>query len=176
MIERGNIWTRRFIWGALIQGGILFIITLYMLYLNLPGTGFSPARVVASGSGGTWLEIGYIGYMLFVVLGAGVSAFFYYYIESVMNRPFTGKMNLLAWGHLLLGNFGALGLILMMYGGYNAGAAVAPVALGGLGKDALYVHENILGPLSNPIAYLFLVGALSPLAGGLGYFMQLRKR
>jgi hypothetical protein len=82
----------------------------------------------------------------------------------------------MAWVHLLPGNiFGAIGLLLMMYGVYQGGAAVAPVALGGLGKDLLYVHENVLGPLANPIAYLFAVGGISPLAGGIGYFLQMRK-
>ncbi len=165
-------------WGALIQGGVMFIITAVLLYFNAPWSGYySPARVVAAGSAGSWLEVGYVGYILFLVLGTAMSAFFYYYIESVENRPYTGRNNLLAWGHLLIGNiFGGIGLILMMWGGYSGGAASAPAALGGGGHDLLYVHVNILGPISNPIAYLFAIGAIGPFLGGLGYFLQWRKR
>lgn len=176
MAIKTSVWTQRFMWAALIQGGVMFIITLYLLYLNVPGAGFSPARVVASGSAGSWLEVGYVGYMIFLVIGTAVSAFFYYYIESILNRPYTGRLNLLAWGHLLLGNIaGGVGLILMMQGGYRGGVATAPIALGGLGQNTTYVHINILSPVSNPIAYLFAIGAIGPLLGGLGYFLQMRK-
>jgi hypothetical protein len=173
LAEKASIWTRRFMWAALIQGGVMFIITGVLLALNSPWPPgmYSPARAVAGGSAGTWLEVGYVGYVLFLVLGTAMSAFFYYYIESVENRPYTGRNNLLAWGHLLLGNIaGGIGLILMMNGGYQAAAALAA------GQSIGAVHTNILYPIEFPIAYLFAIGAIGPFLGGLGYFLQWRKR
>ncbi len=163
--------------AALIQGAIMFIITAVLLAFNIPGSGFtSPAAVVAYGEAGTWLLVGYLGYIIFPIIGTGLSALFYHYYEVVMNRPYTGRLNWLAWGHLLLGNIGiGLAFIFMIYGGYNGGAAMVPTSLGGLGESAYYAHTHYLGQFATPIAYLLAIGALGPLLGGIGYFLEMRR-
>ncbi len=177
MSGKESIWAKRFLAAALLQGLILFVITAVLLAFNLTGTGYtSPAAIIASGSAGTWLLVGYLGYLIFPVMGTGLSAFFYHYIESIMNRPYTGNLNLLAWGHLILGNVGiGLGFIVMIWGGYGGGSAMVSTALGGLGQTAYYAHVHFLGPIAEPIAYLFALGAIGPLLGGIGYFLQFRK-
>ncbi len=179
-----SVWARRFIGAALIQGAIMFGVTLVLLYidlaslLNLPGnTITTPAAVVAGGSAGNWFTAGYLGYLLVLVVGSGLSALFYHYVEVVMDRSYAAEATYLAWAHLLLGNIviGA-GLSLMMYGGYVGGAAMAPVFLGGSGQSARYVHDNVLGPLEPWIALLLLIGALGPLLGGIGYALRLREK
>lgn len=180
MPEVGSVWARRFIAAALIQGGIMFVITIFLLYvdvanlLGLPGNAFtSPAAVVAGGAAGNWFTAGYLGYLLVLVVGSGLSALFYHYIEVVMGRPYTGNASYLAWVHLLVGNvFLGGGLGLMMYGGYVGGAALADTFLGGGGWSAQDVHDLILGPLEPWIALLLLIGALGPLIGGIGYGLR----
>lgn len=179
MADRGSVWAQRFILAAIIQGAIAFVITAILLYLALPWSNMaSPAAVVAFGSAGTWLTVGYLGYIMFPVIGTGLSALFYHYIESVMDRPYTGSMTWLAWGHLLLGNIGiGLALLLMMYGGYVGGSMMVPAYLGGQGQGAQVVHEQVLGALTFPISTLFLIGSIGPLLGGIGFGMQIwRKR
>ena len=178
-----SVWSRRFIAAALIQGFILFVITAVLLYidaasfLGLPGSDLvTPAAVVAEGSAGTWFTVGYFGYLIVPILGSGVSALFYREIEVAMNRPYTGWHRWLAWGHLVLGNLAlGAGLGLMMYGGYFGGALMVPTSLGGQGESAYYVHTHVLGALAAPISILFMVGALGPLLGGLGYGLKFRE-
>lgn len=183
MDDAGSVWARRFIWTALIQGTIMFGLTMVLLVIDLvafvsPSSGItSPESVIATGSAGTWFTIGYLGYLIVPVVGSGLSALFYHYIEAVMHRPYSGSLHTLAWAHLILGNV-AIGaaLALLMYGGYFGGAAMVPVDLGGGGQSAEWVHANILGGLTTPISTLFLVGALGPLLGGIGFVRSFRAR
>lgn len=178
-----SVWSRRFIAAALIQGFILFVITVVLLYLDAAGyvglpTGglVTPAAVVAEGSAGTWFTVGYFGFLVVPILGSGVSALFYREIEVVMNRPYTGWYRWLAWGHLILGNI-ALGAALgiMMYGGYVGGSLMVSTTLGGQGQSAYYVHVHVLGDLAAPISILFMLGSLGPLLGGIGYGLKFRE-
>ncbi|HLE53943.1 MAG TPA: hypothetical protein VI999_01695 [Thermoplasmata archaeon] len=184
MPEAGSIWARRFIAAALMQGGLMFVVTVFLLYLDLasllrlPGNAItSPAAVVAGGGAGNWFTAGYLGYLLVLVVGSGLSALFYHYIEVVMENPYEGTAAYLAWAHLLIGNLvlGA-GLGLMMYGGYVGGAAGVSELIGGGGHNAQYVHDVILGPLEPWISVLLLIGALGPLLGGLGYGLRFQER
>ena len=173
----GSVWARRFIGAALIQGAIMFVLTQFLLYADFPSSGLvSPEQIVAVGSAGTWFTVGYLGYLVVPVLGSGLSALFYHYLEVVMHRPYTGGLRYLAWGHLLLGNVvlgAALGLL--MYGGYFGGAALVHPTLNCSGDIAQCVHDQILGPLVPVISTLFIVGSLGPLLGGVGYAVQFRK-
>lgn len=177
MAEAASVWARRFIVTALIQGAIMFALTMALLIVDViafidSGSGLtSPELVIASGFAGTWFTIGYLGYLIVPVVGSGLSALFYHYLEVVMNHPYAGGRRYLAWAHLLLGNvLLSAALALMMYGGYAGAAAMIG------GQTATWVHDNILGGLTAPISTLFIVGALGPLLGGIGFYLQFREK
>jgi uncharacterized membrane protein len=173
-------WASRFIWAAVIQGLLAVIATvLIMEPLSFFGINwyFSPSKVIAGGSGGTWLFTGYISYLVVGVLATAVTAVFYFYIEGAQGKVYRGFANVLAWGHLVFMNVGvAVSMFLMMWGGYLAGWALAPTSSGGEGFTTLQVHEQILGRLVDPIGSFILLAALGALLGGLGFVLRSRTK
>jgi len=173
-------WAGRFIWAAVIQGLVALAITLFIVeplsYFNVSWY-FSPSRVIAGGGAGVWMFTGYILYVVVGVVAVAVTAIFYFYFEGIMGKVYRGLSNYLAWGHYLLMNVGVSGaMLLMVWGGYRAGVAAAATSGGGLGWTALQIHENILGPLTNPIGILVLVAAIGALLGGLGFIINQAKK
>lgn len=153
---------------AIIQGAIALILIAILLYLAVFGVP-KVSRIIASGSAGTWLTIGFTGFVLVGVIGTAVSALFYQHIEVGLGKPYANFGNLLAWLHLVLMNVGAVvagGL--MMYAGYIGGAGLLPTSVGGGGLNGGEVHEILAGyPL--PIAIFMGIGAFGVLLGGIGY-------
>lgn len=173
-------WSRRFIWAAVAQGLVAAIVTVLMVepqsYLGI-NSYFSPARVIASGGGGTWMFTGYILYLVVGVIGVAVTSMFYFYIEGLQGKQYHGLTNLLAWGHYIFMNIGvAVSMLLMTYGGYIAGYDATPVSEGGLGYTPLQVHVTDLGVLENWIGFFVLVAVLGAVLGGLGYILRERTR
>src|SRR5712691_11743454 len=170
-------WAGRFIGAAIIQGAIAFAILGVLIGISALQLNPSPGRIVAGGdtcsvtitnqtagtgtatcsSAGMWL-------------GVGMSALFYQHLEVTLGAVYTGWRNFVAWLHLLLGGVGAsAGTLVMAYGGYMGGAALLPVSSGGLGKNAFYVHTNILNPLAPYITALLGIALLGFFLGGIGY-------
>ena len=172
-------WAGRFIWAAIAQGVIAVIVTVLIVqplsFFNI-NSYYSPAKVIAGGSGGTWMFTGYIAYLVVGVVEVAVTAIFYFYIEGIMGRIYTGVSNALAWGHYIFMNVGVAGaMLLMIWGGFMAGYAMAPTSEGGLGETAGQVHVNYLGQLVNPIGALILLACLGAILGGLGFVLASRK-
>jgi hypothetical protein len=171
-------WAGRFIWAGVLQGAIIAIITVLIVqplsYFNI-NPYFSPSKVIAGGGGGTWLFTGYILYLVVGVVAVAVTAIFYFYIEGVTGKVYHGLTNYLAWGHYILMNVGVAGsMILMIYGGWEAGYAGAAVASGGLGYTDYQIHVNYLSQLVNPIGALVLLAALGAILGGAGYLLSMK--
>jgi hypothetical protein len=174
-------WAGRFIWASIIQGLLAVIITILIIdpttLFNGSGMYYSASRVIAGNGAGTWLFTGYISYLVVGVVGMAVTALFYFYIEGIRGKTYTGTTNFLAWGHLILMNVGVVGsMFLMMWGGYLAGWAAVPVASGGGGLNGGQIHEQILGQLTYPIGAFIVLAALGALLGGLGYVLASRKK
>lgn len=176
-VERGiqsltGKWAGRFIWTSVIQGVLAVAWTLFIVS---PWTRPSPAMVIASGSAGTWLSVGYTLYVMIGVVAVAVTAVFYMYIERILGRVYRGVTNYLAWTHLILMNAGVVGATwLMMLGGYLGGAALLPAQVGGLGWNGGQVHENILQYYTEPVFAFVLLAIVGVLAGGLGYVISAR--
>jgi len=169
-------WAGRFIWASVIQGLIAVVATILIvepwsaLGIN---SYYSPSKVIAGNGAGTWMFTGYIAFLIVGVVATAVTAIFYFYIEDIRGRVYKGLTNLLAWGHLLFMNIGVAGsMIIMMYQGYLAGVAAAPVSEGGLGYNSGQIHVNILAWTVNPIGLLVLVACLGAILGGLGYLLR----
>ena len=175
-----GVWFSRFLWAAVVQGLIAAIATILIIeplsVFNI-NSYYSPSKVIASGGGGTWLFTGYICFMVVGVVATAVTALFYFYIEGIMGKVYTGFRKYLAWGHLILMNVGVAGSMgFMMYGGYLAGWAGASVSSGGLGYTDLQIHLRYLSQLVDPIGLLILLAVLGAVLGGAGYILSLRKR
>ncbi len=172
-------WADRFIVAAIVQGALAAGLTSYLLYYAVYGVP-AASRIIANmgggGNGGVWLTVGYLAYIPLGPLAAAVTALFYRQLEGQMHKPFTGKVQILPWLHIVLMNVGIVGgTWLMMKGGYRAGAAALPTSSGGLGWTALQIHENILGPLPPYIAAFFAIALVGAIAGGLGYIIVWRR-
>lgn len=172
-LVRGK-WAGRFIWAAVVQGLIAAVVTVLiaepLTYFGINWY-FSPAKVIASGSAGTWLFTGYICYLVVGVVAAAVTAIFYFYIEGVMGKVYSGLTNYLAWAHYVLMNVGVAGaMLLMMWGGYMGGAGLAN------GLTALQVHVMYLGKVENPIGGFIMIAVLGAFLGGLGFLLRSRMK
>jgi hypothetical protein len=164
-------WSNRFIWAAIIQGLAATLLTVPIVWPSggLFGLKITPAvaQVIAGGGAGTWYTVGYLAYITVGVIAVGLTALFYYHFEVATGKPYKGVSNYFAWVHLVLMNVGvAAAAYMLMWGGYFGGAAIIN------GKTALFVHENILAGLVNPIGYAILVAGIGVLAGGIGYLVN----
>lgn len=173
-------WASRFIWAAVAQGLIVTIVTILIVeptsIFNIT-LYYSPSKVIAGGGAGTWMFVGYVLYLIVGVVAVAVTAVFYLYLEGMHGKVYHGLTNGLAWGHYILMNIGVAGsMLLMIWGGYRAGVASAPVSSGGLGYTSEQIHVNILGPLTNPIGALVLIAALGAILGGLGFIIRMRMK
>ena len=180
MFSFNGKWSARFIWAAIVQGLIATIATILIVeplsYFNV-NSYYSPSRVIASGGGGTWLFTGYILYLVVGVIGIAVTALIYFYVEGIMGNVYHGLTNYLAWGHYVLMNVGVAGsMILMMYGGYLAGWAGAPVSGGGLGYSDYQIHVTYLSHFEDPIGALVHLACIGAVLGGLGFVLRSRTK
>jgi hypothetical protein len=102
-----NVWTKRFIAAAIIQGAIVVALTAFLILSQISILKPEISRVIASGGAGTWFTFGYMMYIVVGVIGVAVSSLFYYYLERVRKVQYNttfGKA--LAWMHLVLMNIG----------------------------------------------------------------------
>lgn len=168
-------WSRWFFYSAIAQGALIFAVTVVLFLYGSEFMKPSPAMVIASGSAGTWLIVGYMVYIL-MILYLGVSSFFYHQIEEMKKKP-GGIYNGLSLTHLILVNIGMIGTaFLLMYAGYVGGAALLPTAVGGGGLAGLQVHEQILGVYPLRVVAFIVVTMLGALSGGLSYMLALSRK
>ncbi len=174
MSNINGVWTKRFIGAAIIQGLLVVMLTLAIIFGQMyvkPEV----SRVIAFGSAGMWFTMGYVMYILVGVIGVGVSALFYHYLENTLGLSYKGIAKYLAVLHLIMMNVGIVGATwLMMYGGYEGAKAMLPVEVGGLGLTAAEAH-GILAPLIMPIAVFILVLVIGVILGGVGFITTYRR-
>lgn len=170
-------WATRFIWSAIIQGGFVASATIVLFVYGSVYLKPTPATVIAAGSAGTWLLIGYMAYVV-MIIALGVTALFYDYLEVRLGRMMTKRRQaVLAVVHIVLMNIGIAGSTwLLMYVGYVGGAAIMPVSSGGGGLTAEQAHVKILSPFPPVIIGFILMTLAGVAAGGLAYLIELKSR
>ncbi|MEM2770229.1 MAG: hypothetical protein QW490_04165 [Nitrososphaerota archaeon] len=181
MSGRVSTWANRFIAAAIVQGALALILTAYFVLGQFAWLKPEVSRVIAGGSAGTWFTVGYVTYLIVGVIGVAVTALFYHHIEVTLGKPYSGSLNLLAWIHLIFMNVGVIGATwLMMIGGYLAGAAMLPPAVGGKGWTVQEVHEKVFYSIPGGyplwIAVFIIILGIGVLAGGLGYVLAWRRK
>jgi hypothetical protein len=172
-------WANRFIVAAIAQGALAASVTAYLLYDAVYGSP-GPARIVAGGSAGTWLTVGYLGYIMLGPLAAAVTALFYQHLEVNLRAPYKGWPNLLAWVHLVLMNVGVVGATwLMMSGGYRGGELTITLEqqnpTWSIGQVLGQVHTQVLSGYPSYIAPFAAIAILGAFAGGLGFVAVWRR-
>ncbi len=168
---RVSKWANRWILAAIVQGALLVGLTAYLLYQGVYGTP-AASRIVAGGGAGTWLTVGYVGYVMLGVLAVAVTALFYRHIELDLGKPYGRLPSLFAWVHLFFTNVGVtVSTWLMMNAGYRGGAAALPTSVGGLGWTAFQVHTEIMQYYPPYIAVFMAIGLGGAVAGGVGYVL-----
>ena len=168
-------WSTRFFYSALAQGALIFVATIYLFVYGSLYLKPSPAMVIASGSAGTWLLVGYAFYIL-MAMYLGVTAFFYNLLEKNTGKQGKGY-NLFSLAHFVLVNLGTTGItFLLMYAGYAGGAALLPAAVGGGGLTQGQVHMQILGSLPLYAVALLLMVSLGSFCGGVSYYLAFKKK
>ncbi len=172
-------WANRWVIAAIVQGALAAGVTAYLLYdavYQKPGS----ARIVAGGSAGTWLSMGYLAYIMFGPLAAAVTSLFYQHIEINLHSPYRGWTNAFAWLHIVLMNVGVVGgTWIMMNGGWRGGALtislVAQNPTWTIGQVLGQVHEQVLGGLPPYIAWFTAIAIIGAFAGGVGYMVAWRR-
>ena len=157
--------------AAIIQGAIIVALTAFLVLGQISVLKPEVSRVIASGGAGTWFTFGYLTYIVVGVIGVAVSSAFYHYLSG----SFTRAASALAWVHLILMNVGTSAAAgIMMYAGYQGGAAMLPSAIGGRGFDAQQAH-SIMAPFVEPIAVSILATLVGVIAGGAGFLIAYRR-
>ena len=158
-----------FLYAAILQGAIAALITFLGGFGDQIGLfPVSVSRVIAGGEAGMWFIMGYLAYIIVGVVAMAVTSLFYFYIETVLGKVYSGVSKALAWMHLVLGNVGVAGAaILAMVGGY----------LGSAGQQLQSTQlESILQYYSQPIAAFLILALLGFILGGLGYLVAMRSK
>jgi hypothetical protein len=167
-------WGNRFIFTAIIQGGILTSLALSMVssqfifankidiiqFLSLSFEG--PAK---------WFFLGIIFYLIFIVAIA-VTAVFYIHLEVNLVRQISGLLNILAWIHLVGMNVGGpLATLLMIFAGLSGSGVLSIFTEGKIGSQNI----AILNTLTIPIAISIGILSIGIICGGLAYILTYLK-
>jgi hypothetical protein len=169
-------WANRWIIAAIVQGALAAGLTGFLLYdakYGNPGA----AKIVAGGGAGTWLTVGYLGFIIFGPLACAITSLFYQHLESNLRAPYTGISNVFAWLHLVLMNVGVtVATWIMWNGGWRAvNLADSAFCVANPKDPSCNVHVQILGGLVDPIGYFSIVAILGAFAGGIGYLVAWRR-
>lgn len=167
-LSESRSWARRFMAAAIVQGAAVVGLTIFLVLGQISIIKPEVSRVIAAGGAGTWFTFGYLVYIMVGVIGVAVSSLFYNYLGRYV---FGRSVSALAWSHLILMSVGVTAAsVMMMWTGYEAGAAMLPPSVGGRGFDSGQAHE-LMAPYVEPIAASILVLMAGVIAGGAGFLV-----
>lgn len=168
--------SKLFLQSAIVQGALLLAVTFVLFVYGSIAVIPTPAMVIALGSAGTWIMVGYVLYIA-MIIALAVTGLLYDYIEFRLGKKLDRISEKLGFVQLEFMNGGIIGATwLLMYGGYLGGVGLLPVEVGGLGLSQLQVHEQILGAFPVPIMVFCIITMIGVLAGGVAFIRMLRKK
>lgn len=159
----------------MIQLALAVILTFILFVYGSLYLAPTPSMVMASGSAGTWLVVGYFLYLI-LIMSLAVTALLYNYAEATLNKRIDAGLSRFAYAHLILVNIGMIGLTwLLMYAGFAGGSALLPTSVGGGGLTQYQTHVQILSVFPTPIIG-FIVITLLGMLSGLYVYWKLKKQ
>ena len=165
-------WGNRFIFAAIIQGGIVTAMALATVASQLLTTGIDIIEFLSLSFEGPakWFFIGIILYLILIVAIA-VTAVFYNHLEINLKKKFSRVSNILAWIHLLGMNIGGPGTtILMIFAGLAGSGIFSLFIEGKLGNQDVAIMNSFI-PF---IAVFIVVLSIGVICGGVAYLITYR--
>jgi hypothetical protein len=170
------LWSRKFLCSFLLQAFLIVIATFILFIYGSEYLTPAPAMIIASGSAGMWLTVGYLIY-IGMVLYLGISSSLYYQLEKTVTAANRKKYDLFAILHFVLVNVGSfITSVLLMVAGYTGESALLPLSSGGGGLTELQVHVQILSAYSLPVVVFAGITTLGVLCGIVSFWLACKKK
>jgi hypothetical protein len=167
-------WGNRFIFAAIIQGGIVTVMALVTVAFQILTTNVDIIQFLSLSFEGPakWFFIGIILYLILIVAIA-VTAVFYNHLDINLKRKFSRISNALAWIHLFGMNIGGAGTtILMIFAGLAGSGVLSLFIEGKLGNEDIEIMNSFI-PF---IAFFIMILSVGVICGGVVYLMTYRSK
>jgi hypothetical protein len=167
-------WGNRFIFAAIIQGGIVTVMALVTVAFQILTTNVDIIQFLSLSFEGPakWFFIGIILYLILIVAIA-VTAVFYNHLDINLKRKFSRISNALAWIHLFGMNIGgAETTILMIFAGLAGSGVLSLFIEGKLGNEDIEIMNSFI-PF---IAFFIMILSVGVICGGVVYLMTYRSK
>jgi hypothetical protein len=165
-----TMWGNRFIFTAIIQGGIITLLALSMVASQfIFASNFDMIQFLSLSFEGPakWFFLGIVFYLILIVAIA-VTAIFYIHLEVNLRRQISGILNVLAWIHLIGMNIGgSLTTLLMIFAGISGSGVLSAFTEGKIGPQ----NVEVLSALTTPIAVAIGILSIGVISGGLAYIL-----
>jgi hypothetical protein len=171
-----SAWSNRFIIAAIVQGAVITGLTLAFVAAQMLTSGTNIIQFLSLSFEGPakWFFLGYIFYMILVVVAIAVTAVFYNHLEVGMGRQIKGFRSVLAWIHLVGMNVGGAATTITIIFAGLAGSGILGVILEGTGS--LQPNAVIMDQFVSLIAAFTGLLSIGVLAGGLAYITTYLQR
>ena len=167
-------WIDKFIISAIIQGGIITVMSFVIVGFQATHTEINLIQYLSNTFEGTakWFFIGIIFYLI-IVVAIAVTGLFYNHLEINLKRKFSGGLKALAWIHLIGMNVGGAGAMLyMIFAGLAGTGVLSLFTEGTLGKQNLAIMDSFIEPIGAFIGFL----GIGVICGGIGFVIAYRHK
>ena len=172
MEKMGPMWVDRFIIAAIIQGGIITAMSLFIVGIQMTYTQVNIIQYLSLSFDGTakWFFLGII-FHLIVVIAVAVTALFYSHIEITLKKKFSRTSKILASVHLIGMNVGGAGaMMIMTFAGLAGTGLLSVFSEGKIGPKYPAIMDSFIEPIGGFIALL----AIGVMCGGLCFVLAYR--
>jgi len=168
----GLMWVDRFIIAAIIQGGVITVMSLFVVGIQMIYTQVNIIQYLSLSFDGTakWFFLGII-FHLIVVIAVAVTALFYSHIEITLKKKFSKTSTILASIHLIGMNVGGAGaMMIMTFAGLAGTGLLSVFSEGKIGPKYPAIMDSFIEPLGGFITFL----AIGVICGGFCFVLAYR--